>query len=928
MIFQKKAAGFVFAPQLLLAAACFCACADDDYVVSEEALRQGEISLYENNASSDDLKNPKIKYGKLTDVRDGRVYRTITDGELTWMAENLDYSDSSKTIYLKGNSFCMGDEESNCDVGGRLYTWSAAMNIAPNFNYERYAGSKGYVEANFRRGVCPEGWHLPSRDEMEYLLGYGIRYDEKLMDRDLKSAKGWFQDEPGSDDIGFSIVPAGVKTGLKFTGVGEIAYLWTSGEGNASSLAQVSFFSSANGSMPEIATLDKLVAASVRCVEDTTEYVEVPPDTTAEIPKKLRNVDPRLVKTGSFTDDRDGNVYGTVKIGNQTWMSENMRYLDTNTVFASHTDCNGDDEESCLLYGRLYDKFVKNYVCPDGWHIPTREDYDTLLFSTHEVRDGIDEYQPNVRWYDNTETLKARTLWNSHGDSLLNLYSGIDEYGWKALPAGYVSGDTVYRKGEALYLWVSSEDSRYNVHVISYDSHDVDCSANWNGIFSGRKISVRCVLGDLPDIGSSFDGADSSAMEGDFLVDYRDGKYYKTVTVGSQTWMAENLNYAYKSGSDSSTCYAPADSNCLKYGMLYTHAMALDLKKMFSATGESVCGEGYDCRGVCPAGWHIPSEAEWGELAEYVGGAYAAGFLLKSKDWNGQGYYGFSILPAGGRTANTEAYLWTSSMEGSGYLLEKFRTGDNAMERSVVNADFRGSVRCLKDSTLASLALEKIDVGFLGSLMPCRTEQGDSCEYGTITDKRDLKTYRTVKIGEQVWMAENLAFDYNEGSARYYKNHLYTWSAAVDSAGVFSDASAGCGYGVACEIEEPLRGICPEGFHLPSDDDWMQLFESVGDSSYASMVLRSTGGWDKYSGSDGFGWNAVPGGYYTPGFVPVPNGGGVALGGVMYEKTSANFWSSTQKNENEANILDLTVGIKEYKGFSKAAGLYIRCLQD
>mgnify|MGYP003552670525 CR=1 FL=1 len=89
------------------------------------------------------------------------------------------------------------------------------------------------------------------------------------------------------------------------------------------------------------------------------------------------------------------------------------------------------------------------------------------------------------------------------------------------------------------------------------------------------------------------------------LTDPRDGKTYKIVKIGNQTWMAENLNVKTKD----SWCYDDEESNCKKYGRLYTRRAAMK---------------------ACPSGWHLPSKSEFETLIEAVGGKSEAGKMLKS----------------------------------------------------------------------------------------------------------------------------------------------------------------------------------------------------------------------------------------------------------------------------------------------------------
>ncbi|MCQ2097796.1 MAG: fibrobacter succinogenes major paralogous domain-containing protein [Fibrobacter sp.] len=209
------------------------------------------------------------------------------------------------------------------------------------------------------------------------------------------------------------------------------------------------------------------------------------------------------------------------------------------------------------------------------------------------------------------------------------------------------------------------------------------------------------------------------------LKDSRDGQIYKTIRIGDQTWMAENLNYRYVgvkylfndgykiSESDSTSwCYKDEPSNCEKYGRLYTWSAVMDSAAQFSTNARTECGYGKLCtpnsphRGICPVGWHVPANEEYHTLYTYVGGISIAGKLLKSiSDWNGADSYGFSLLPAEERDSDgafrkySETSLWTTDEDNkdSRYVwLQSFIDRDGAYEGGSYKS--KGySLRCLKD---------------------------------------------------------------------------------------------------------------------------------------------------------------------------------------------------------------------------------------
>ena len=238
--------------------------------------------------------------------------------------------------------------------------------------------------------------------------------------------------------------------------------------------------------------------------------------------------------------------------------------------------------------------------------------------------------------------------------------------------------------------------------------------------------------------------------------------------------------------------------------------------------------------------------------------------------------------------------------------------------------------------------------GATGEASPCSALPGGVCDYGTLTDTRDGQTYKTVTIGDQVWMAENLNYAYtgvpynysgytSDSTSWCYKNEpencakygrLYTWAAAMDSVGTWTTNGKGCGYGSECSPTGTIRGICPEGWHLPDTTEWNTLFSAVGgvqDEDYAyrwhgaGTALKSTGGWyNDRNGTDAFGFSALPAGYR------------LNNGSCNYEGYDAYFWSSTEGSSHNAYGMNLhTYGDYAYLGYKyKYGGFSVRCLKD
>ena len=433
-----------------------------------------------------------------------------------------------------------------------------------------------------------------------------------------------------------------------------------------------------------------------------------------------------------------------------------------------------------------------------------------------------------------------------------------------------------------------------------------------------------------------------TTCEYDVLTDERDGQMYKTVLIGEQWWMAENLNYAYLQPTEeldsSSFCYNDSLSYCDKYGRLYLWSAAVDSAGLFSTNGEGCgfdmrCVQEFPVRGVCPSGWHLPTSEEFALLVNTVGGFYPAAPKLKSTiGWrynniehcsgNGTDEYSFSVLPAGMRNVqggfvaeHAYAYFWNSKEEnGTDAHFVMWRYDKDYVSFSYVNKGYFHSVRCVKDMESTESSSSSIGPSSSVTLaMPCKTDSADTCKYDVLTDDRDGQTYKTVQIGSQWWMTENLNYAYLQpteqvdSSSCCYMNkqencekygRLYLWSAVMDSVGKWSENGKNCGYMSNCTPKYPVRGVCPLGWHIPDASEWMTLLEAVGGWKAAARMIKSTSeDWDFYDraskGLDPFGFNALPAGsgWYSEGRTsPYPDFSGH---GDYGELKSTTFVSSS-----------------------------------
>ena len=209
--------------------------------------------------------NSTITYGTMTDLRDKKVYKTVTIGNQVWMAENLNYADSTISKSLLKRNWCYGNVSANCDVGGRLYTWAAAAlydgGNGVNCGYYKTCSLPAKVQ-----GVCPDGWHLPTKAEWNTLFTEvgGSSTAGKI----LKSQTGWYNHGDGTDGVGFSAIPAGVRNeDGSFILDGRNAYFWSATENDRYYAYVMYLYYSYEEAY--LSNFQKYDGFSVRCLKDS-----------------------------------------------------------------------------------------------------------------------------------------------------------------------------------------------------------------------------------------------------------------------------------------------------------------------------------------------------------------------------------------------------------------------------------------------------------------------------------------------------------------------------------------------------------------------------------------------------------------------------------------------------------------------------------
>ena len=313
---------------------------------------------------ADNNGQPCVGMPTVTD-HEGNVYNTVQIGNQCWMKENMRCTTSPKGILGNGNSRYYNDTTSiiPLEKRGLLYNWQGAMDTA-------LSTVNTYIPVYNTRGICPEGWHIPSSTEWTTLQNYvnsqseyqcsninnyiakAMAYPYYWKDYDNNCAVG--NSPVNNNATGFSIIPAGTYASSSISGSGNYAYFWsrtTAVHATANPSLQISFYYAkyfsltySNATVNDDGELNMYLGCSVRClcdetVSDLSDTASHPCIVSATHPAQTSNTYQGNGHNGAdhgletlnaegkiiSVTDYDGNEYPVVQIGSQCWLAENLR---------------------------------------------------------------------------------------------------------------------------------------------------------------------------------------------------------------------------------------------------------------------------------------------------------------------------------------------------------------------------------------------------------------------------------------------------------------------------------------------------------------------------------------------------------------------------------------------------------------------------
>lgn len=395
--------------------------------------------------------NAEIKDGKLIDSRDNNKYGVALIAGVYWMTDNLRYADSSSMKNLKGNSWCHEDDK-DCSKFGRLYSWTAAMDLDKKFNSSISNASEYGMQ-----GICPAGWRLPSHsDWMNLIVSVNLLNGNEEEGTSLKSTETWNKSDSShapTNRFGFNAKASGRRNndGETFLSTGKVGVFWSAKEKDSGTAFGWQLRHDLD--VLQEGNFYKDHGLSVRCVADQGN-IKVTGALDSSYLEKIPH------EYGSLK--YEGETYRTVAIDGITWMADNLK------LEAQGSHCYNDEKDNCKEYGRLYTFEAAKKVCPEGWRLPSAADYNALS-----------------RFVNSSSALRSTSGWSSKASR------GLNFWGFDAKPAGGRENGDYFDLKTSAYFWTSTEINSSNASVMWINYYDAKPSLVERS--TANEFSVRCV---------------------------------------------------------------------------------------------------------------------------------------------------------------------------------------------------------------------------------------------------------------------------------------------------------------------------------------------------------------------------------------------------------------------------------------------------